>query len=1343
MSGSSELVERRPERLGMFSFAVALRRGSGQAIGWVLVIILLLTTPLSGQAAHAAHNNAEHVLAPQAITWSDFTPTGWVTAMPATSSITASAPGGLLPATAAYATSTDTGHTWSAWSTTGLTVSGAVSTTQTITVTGLTLPDSATANLIRFRIEESGGALETSPDQVIRADSTPPGAPQNLQATPATWTNSADFTVTWTNPADVSAITGAWYKLDQPPAAADDGVFASATGSITGIAPAVDGAHPIYVWLQDEFGRANHAAAATATLYLDRTPPSPPAGLQGNPARTWTSINSFSETWNNPPDLSGIVGAYYRLNQPGQSPTDGIFVSTTSSIQNIQAPADGKHDLYIWLVDAAGNVDHNSRNVDPQVFWYDSTPPVSAIALNPPYPAGGWYSTTVTALFSAVDGTDGSGVQAIYNRIDGAGWSTAPSIQVVAEGQHPIDYFATDVAGNIESLRTASVALDLTAPTVVLTPQRPPQASGWYTAPVTLALNVTDALSGSPTGYYRLNAGAWQTGAQIQITADGAHQIDYYGQDAAGNRAATRTAELKMDASPPATAYLIDGSQGQNGWYTSSLTIRLIPTDSGSGVKDTFYRINDGPWQTGAQFQLTADGAYTLAFYSVDVAGNRETGFPVQVRLDTAAPGAATAIQTNPDGWSRINRFNVQWANPTDLSGIAGVYYRLDQEPTSSEDGVFSSLTNRLDNLTVPTEGTHRLYLWLRDAAGNADQRNRALAPLLRYDATPPTTTLRTQGLAGTAGWHRSPITLTLDTLDAHSGVVATRYRIDEGDWITGTSFSVNEPGKYVLEFASEDAAGNVETTHQVTLRIDPDPPAAPIDLRAEPAGWQHYNSFRLLWQEPLDQSGIAGAYVRFGAPPAGPTDGLFYAANEVLQGLQVPGEGKHTVYVWLRDGAGNSDHTTAVALPEALWYDGVSPSTTVTVTGDLGQNGWYLGPVSFAMSATDTASGVAETRWQLDGGGWTRGTALTLTVDGPHTVRIASIDKAGNIEAEQVYPVAIDQQPPVVRMGTLSRYQAGPSFDVAWYGFDPGAGAGLADFDVQVRDGWNAAWQPWLTGTTLSGAVFNGQRGHTYFFRVRARDYAGNRQAFTGDDTYTVVETVRNGSFDTGNFSEWATNGLLRKAVVPTDGPTGATVLAARLGTPEYGPSTEEPGQVPVGSATISQTLAVPPFDQVARPTLVFWYRTLSYDVLYSQRLQRYVDTFEVTINDAAGQPLALLLRDGNPTDTYGALYDTGWKTIALDLAPYAGQTVQLVFANYNREDNLFNTWSFVDSIQVQDWPYNQRRHMPLVTGGKGAAAGASAASATAGAPAAATPTDSASQPRIVPAAGVPEGKR
>jgi len=97
------------------------------------------------------------------------------------------------------------------------------------------------------------------------------------------------------------------------------------------------------------------------------------------------------------------------------------------------------------------------------------------------------------------------------------------------------------------------------------------------------------------------------------------------------------------------------------------------------------------------------------------------------------------------------------------------------------------------------------------------------------------------------------------------------------------------------------------------------------------------------------------------------------------------------------------------------------------------------------------------------------------------------------------------------------------------------------------------------------------------------------------------------------------------------------------------------------------------------------------------------------------------LLLRAGNPTDKYGkqlaAPYDTGWQQAFIDLTPFAGQTVQLTFANHNRYDNLFNTWSYVDDIRLQGWPYSYSYFLPLVMGG-GAGQAAAAASAEADAP-------------------------
>jgi len=81
-------------------------------------------------------------------------------------------------------------------------------------------------------------------------------------------------------------------------------------------------------------------------------------------------------------------------------------------------------------------------------------------------------ATTVT--FSATD-TGGSGVATTEYRtsVDGgssfSSWTTGTSVTLSTSATHTLEFRSTDVVGNVESPRTATVVVDLTPPTVTLT----------------------------------------------------------------------------------------------------------------------------------------------------------------------------------------------------------------------------------------------------------------------------------------------------------------------------------------------------------------------------------------------------------------------------------------------------------------------------------------------------------------------------------------------------------------------------------------------------------------------------------------------------------------------------------------------------------------------------------------------------------------------------------------------------------------------------------------------------------------------------------------------------------
>lgn len=62
------------------------------------------------------------------------------------------------------------------------------------------------------------------------------------------------------------------------------------------------------------------------------------------------------------------------------------------------------------------------------------------------------------------------------------------------------------------------------------------------------------------------------------------------------------------------------------------------------------------------------------------------------------------------------------------------------------------------------------------------------------------------------------------------------------------------------------------------------------------------------------------------------------------------------------------------------------------------------------------------------------------------------------------------------------------PTIPVEWSGSDQDSGVAGYDVQVKVDDG---GWTSWLTVTTATEAVYSGELGHQYTFRVRATDRA------------------------------------------------------------------------------------------------------------------------------------------------------------------------------------------------------------------------------------------------------------
>jgi cytochrome c len=133
------------------------------------------------------------------------------------------------------------------------------------------------------------------------------------------------------------------------------------------------------------------------------------------------------------------------------------------------------------------------------------------------------------------------------------------------------------------------------------------------------------------------------------------------------------------------TTAALAGTMGQNGWYTSDVTVTLSATDppttfqiggstSPFGVNHTYYKIDSGSWNTyTSPFVITAAGQHTVLYYSVDIAGNVETQKSVSLKIDKTAP-TITLTKEQIDTFDA--KFTAQVSDET--SGVDRVEFSLD-----------------------------------------------------------------------------------------------------------------------------------------------------------------------------------------------------------------------------------------------------------------------------------------------------------------------------------------------------------------------------------------------------------------------------------------------------------------------------------------------------------------------------------------------------------------------------------------------------------------------------------------------------------------------------------------
>lgn len=166
----------------------------------------------------------------------------------------------------------------------------------------------------------------------------------------------------------------------------------------------------------------------------------------------------------------------------------------------------------------------------------DTTPPSTSATVLPAANAAGWSNADVTVMLNAADGAGGSGVEQITYSATGAQAidsttvaGASASVPITAEGVTVIEFFATDVANNVEASQGVVVKLDKTPPTVTVTS---PANGAVFTQDqvVEASYSCTDAGSLVATC-----VGPVPSGHNVDTASVGSHSFTVTAMDGAGN----------------------------------------------------------------------------------------------------------------------------------------------------------------------------------------------------------------------------------------------------------------------------------------------------------------------------------------------------------------------------------------------------------------------------------------------------------------------------------------------------------------------------------------------------------------------------------------------------------------------------------------------------------------------------------------------------------------------------------------------------------------------------------------------------------------------------------------
>ncbi len=142
---------------------------------------------------------------------------------------------------------------------------------------------------------------------------------------------------------------------------------------------------------------------------------------------------------------------------------------------------------------------------------------------------------------------------------------------------------------------------------------------------------------------------------------------------------------------------------------------------------------------------------------------------------------------------------------------------------------------------------------------------------------------------------------------------------------------------------------------------------------------------------------------------------------------------------------------------------DSTPPTSSASLQGGQGSNGWYVTVVNLTLSADDETSGIRSTEWRLDEGEWsTYVDSETVATTGHHTLEFRSWDYAGNMEGTRSDVLDVDLEKPTFKLNHSGKPFTSEDVVLLFDVEDSGSTVSRIEVEVDGNLAFTLAQVPW-----------------------------------------------------------------------------------------------------------------------------------------------------------------------------------------------------------------------------------------------------------------------------------------